>query len=119
MTSIDDVGNFSPIICDFDQVHILGGNKRFNALKRLGETETRISVPDRELSEEERQRIILLSNMHKGAFDLDILKLEFDEVVLEDLGFDMPPEVDFDGSDSQAKINQATKHKCPECGYEF
>ena len=80
-----------PIIIDNDNI-ILGGNMRYQALKDLGYKE----LPDNwvkkssELSEEEKQRFVLIDNVNFGEFDFDIIANEWDTELLADWGLDVP-----------------------------
>lgn len=79
-----------PIIIDNDNI-ILGGNMRYQALKDLGYKE----LPDNwvkkssELSEEEKQRFIMVDNISYGDFDWDIIANEWDTELLADWGLDV------------------------------
>lgn len=84
---ISSVGNFKPLVCDLD-LTILGGNQRMRVINRTGEEEVEVSMPNRKLTENEKKKIIILDNEHRGEFDLDILKKEFMEE-LDELGFNI------------------------------
>ena len=83
-----------PIIIDNDNI-ILGGNMRYQALKDLGYKE----LPDNwvkkssELSEEEKQRFIMVDNISYGDFDWDIIANEWDTEILADWGLDGAMEI--------------------------
>lgn len=116
--SIGDVGNFKPLVADFD-LTILGGNQRLRALISNGFTEVEVSVPSRPLTEHERQRIVILDNIHAGEFDMDILANEFDEELLVELDFDLP-DTDLSNDDLiEPKPAQPKTVTCPHCGTEF
>ena len=94
---IEEMGNFRPLIIDTENV-ILGGNQRYKQLldKYGQDFEVEVSLPDRKLSKEERKKIIITDNTHRGDWDLDILGEEFGDV-LENLGIDdLLPEVGFE-----------------------
>ena len=93
-----------PIVVDDDRV-VLGGNKRLEAIRGLGMKE----IPDEwvvkasGLTEEQKQRFILVDNAPEGmsgTWDLDTLAADYDALVLEELGFNLEeieiPEVVFD-----------------------
>jgi ParB-like chromosome segregation protein Spo0J len=65
---------------------ILSGNQRSIALQQLGYTEIDVSVPERKLTTEERQAVILESNIHSGEFDFEILETDFDQELLKQFG---------------------------------
>ena len=117
-----------PIIID-DQNIILGGNMRYQALKDLGYKE----LPDNwvkkssELSEEEKQRFIMVDNISYGDFDWDIIANEWDTEILADWGLDVPSFELFDENEfvldapqtTKDNIDNSHKIKCPACGNEF
>jgi DNA modification methylase len=78
-----------PMVVDNDGV-ILGGNMRFNALKKLGYTE----IPDEwvkraeGLTEEEKKQFIIKDNMPFGEWNFDELANQFEVDDLLEWGFD-------------------------------
>lgn len=84
---LDELGVFKPLIVDYDYT-ILGGNQRFEALRKKGVEEIEVSKPSRKLTKREREKIILLDNLHRGNFDYDILANEFEEELLKELDLD-------------------------------
>jgi len=85
---MSSVGNFKPLICDKD-LTVLGGNQRLRVLMEniKDAKEVEVSIPDRLLTEAERKKVIVLDNMHRGDFDMDMLANEFEDA-LNELGFD-------------------------------
>lgn len=73
------------IIIDTDNT-ILSGNQRKKALVELGITEVTVLVPNRPLTEDERNRIALESNSHDGEWNFEKLK-SFDLELITDIGF--------------------------------
>ncbi len=65
---------------------ILSGNMRKRALLDLGIEEVNVLVPSRELTPEEREKVVIESNRNDGEWDWGILKT-FDEALLIDTGF--------------------------------
>ena len=86
LSSIDDLGNFEPLVVDTDGT-VIAGNQRLRVAQKLGETEVEVSVPERKLTEEEIKKIGIISNKHSGEWDMDKLANEFEDV-LNELGFD-------------------------------
>lgn len=82
---IKELGNFRPLVCDLDGT-VLGGNQRKRVADLSGDVEIEVSIPNRELTEEERKKVIILDNEHRGEFDIDILANEFEDI-LKVLGF--------------------------------
>lgn len=70
---------------DLDGV-VLSGNQRLEALKDLGVTEVNCLVPNRALTESEREKVALESNRSSGEWDIDALG-SFEQSVLEEVGF--------------------------------
>jgi len=75
---------------------VLAGNQRLRIHKERGDKEVEVSVPERELTEEEIKKIGIISNRHSGEWDMDKLANEFEDVLAE-LGFDdLLPEVELE-----------------------
>lgn len=66
---------------------ILSGNQRRKALTDLEIKEVTVLMPNRKLTEAERNSVALESNTNDGTWDFDALK-SFDIKVLTDIGFD-------------------------------
>jgi DNA modification methylase len=66
---------------------VLSGNQRLQALLELGRTEANCIIPDRVMSEEEKHKVGLESNISDGETDFDILRNNFDSGVLQDVGY--------------------------------
>jgi site-specific DNA-methyltransferase (adenine-specific) len=91
--SINDLGNFEPLVINTDGT-VLAGNQRLRIHLERGDKEVEVSVPERELTENEIKKIGIISNRHLGEWDMDKLANEFEDVI-EELGFDdlLPEEV--------------------------
>lgn len=93
--SIGSLGNFEPLVINTDGT-VLAGNQRLRIHIEQGDTEVEVSVPERELTEEEVKKIGIISNRHSGEWDMDKLANEFEDI-LEELGFDdLLPEVELE-----------------------
>lgn len=66
---------------------IISGHQRRRALIDLGIEEVTVLMPDRALTNEEKEIIAIESNRHRGTFDFDILANEFDMNILLESGF--------------------------------
>lgn len=73
---------------------ILSGTQRRKALAELGVEEVWAMVPDRELTEEEREKVVLESNRNDGEWDWGALK-----------GFDMPTLLDVGFAEQELRVN--------------
>ena len=71
--------------------NIIGGNQRVTALMLAGRGEDEIDVryPNRRLTDKEVKEYSIISNTHAGEFDFDVLDLEFKEIDLSEIGFDI------------------------------
>ncbi len=65
---------------------VLSGNQRLQILTEMGVGEVWCMVPQRALTEPERNKIALESNIHDGKWDFEMLKT-FDTPLLFDVGF--------------------------------
>lgn len=102
--SVGDLGNFKPLIVDFD-LTIIGGNQRYEVLKSNGFEEVEVSVPERKLKKKEKDKIVLLDNLHSGEFDMDLLASDFAEAI-EDLELDFDfEETDFSDKNKEVDID--------------
>jgi len=66
---------------------ILSGNQSRRALKELKVLEVNVLVPDRKLTKEEKDAVILESNRHEGTWDFDMLANNFETDFLTGIGF--------------------------------
>lgn len=66
---------------------IISGHQRKRALLDLGIKSVKVMVPQRELTEKERDIVAIESNRHRGVFDFDILANQFDQDTLLNSGF--------------------------------
>lgn len=120
--SIDDLGDFEPLVVNTDGT-VLAGNQRLKVHIERGDTEVEVSVPERELTEDEIKKIGLISNRHSGEWDMDKLANEFDDI-LEEIGAGdlMPEDIDFDDIESTEDRERKFKDMdviCPQCGETF
>lgn len=72
-------------------MQIIGGNQRVSALMMVGrgEEEIDVRVPNRKLTKKEVKEYAIISNTHAGEFDFEMLELEFSDIELADIGFDI------------------------------
>lgn len=89
---------------------IISGHQRKRALTELGILEVEVLVPNRALTEQERDIIAVESNRHRGTFDFDILANSFEVDDLITAGFNRDelfgtttPEEEGDGSCARCK----------------
>ncbi len=94
-------GFHSVIVIDTDNT-ILSGNQRKIALTELGVNTVDVMVPSRKLSDKERHRIGIESNINDGEWDFDKLK-SFDLELLQFAGFDEKELVKFWDEDKDTK----------------
>lgn len=101
--SIGDLGNFEPLVINVDGT-VLAGNQRLRVHLERGDQEVEVSVPERELTEQEIKKIGLISNRHSGEWDMDKLANEFEDVLTE-LGFDDLMSVSYEDKNKEININ--------------
>lgn len=103
-----------PLILDENNV-ILGGNQRYRACLELGIQDVPVIVM-RDLTEKQKQKILVLDNTHFGTWDMDMLANE--DWQLEDLN-DWGMNVNFlvPTIEEPKSIDNTKKGKvCPNCG---
>jgi len=84
--SLEEDGNHGVLKINTDGT-IIGGNQRAAILKKLGEKEVDVKVPNRRLSDLEAQRINIRDNKVHAEFDFEMLANEYDPSLLIDSGF--------------------------------
>lgn len=94
-------GFHSSIVVDIDGT-VLSGNKRRDALIELGIKEVNVLIPNRRLTNEERKKIALESNLNDGDWNMEALK-SFNIDLLTDVGFDRMKLVEFWDKDVEIK----------------
>ena len=77
-----------PIVVDSEGV-VLGGNMRLRACKEAGLKEVPVIYAD-QLTEEQKREFIIKDNVGFGEWDWDVLANEWDPVVLDAWGVDVP-----------------------------
>lgn len=103
LSSIDDLGNFEPLVVNTDGT-VLAGNQRLEVARRLHQEEVEVSIPERKLTNEEIKKIGLISNRHSGEWDMDKLANEFEDM-LEELGFDDLMPINYGDRNEEIDIN--------------
>lgn len=103
VSSIDDLGNFEPLVIDTDGT-VIAGNQRLRVAQKLGLSEVEVSVPERKLTAQEIKKIGVISNRHSGEWDMDKLGNEFEDVLTE-LGFDDLLPVEFGDRNEEVDMN--------------
>lgn len=71
--SIEEWGECEPLVANTDYT-IIGGHQRYKILKENGVKKVRVSIPNRELSQEETKELNLRLNKNRGDFDIEKLK---------------------------------------------
>lgn len=77
-----------PIVVDSEGM-VLGGNMRLRACKEAGLKEVPVIYAD-QLTEEQKREFIIKDNVGFGEWDWDVLANEWDAVVLDAWGLDVP-----------------------------
>jgi len=93
----EDLGDFKPVfVIDTNNI-ILAGNQKYKIyLEKYGkDQEVNVSIPEKELTEKQKKRVIILDNKHRGEDNIDILEDNYKDI-LEDLEFDNLLPEDFD-----------------------
>jgi len=90
--SLPKMMELRPIVYDPDTMHILGGNQRLAALRKMGKTE----IPDNwvksadEMTDKEKREFILRDNVQSGEWDFGVLEENFADFDLDDIGIELP-----------------------------
>lgn len=97
-----------PMVIDKTNI-IIAGNMKYNALMDMGYTEIPATWVKKalHLTEEQRDRFIIVDNDHAGQWDYDALANEWDQTCLADWGLTIP-DVD-EGSPVSFKARKVPK----------
>lgn len=105
-----------------EDLRIVGGHQRMQALRELGRKTVKVLVPPYKMTDEEFRRVLIRDNLPFGEFDYDILANNFEREELIEYG--MPEEwlpgavVEEEEEESSAPAEKK-KVTCPECKHEF
>lgn len=90
-----------------DRFEVLDGNQRLKALRRMKRKEG-LCVIYEELTPEEREDLILRSNINNGEWDFNILQTEFEGVDFSHIGlpFELPEPPDFIQGEKESPISE-------------
>ena len=105
--------NAKPLIIDENNV-LLGGNQRYKACLELGIQDVPVIVMPN-LTEKEKQKLIVIDNTHYGIWDMDLLANEWDISELSDWGVDVDFLIPTIEEPKQIDNTKGEK-KCPHCG---
>lgn len=110
---IERLGFHNPIKTD-ENMQVLGGNQRLKALLKIAGKDliVPIMVPNRPLTEEEKQEVIITDNIADGQWDWEKLSKEWDKELTSSWGLDWT-ECDFDAGEETAsnKTNGSLRDK--------
>ena len=138
ITNLPQMMTLRPIVYDPVTMHVLGGNQRLAAIRKLGMKE----IPDEwaiaatDLTPEQQKEFVLRDNVQFGEWDFEMLSAEFGEFDLGEIGMDMPEinvknpsfddsdttDEDVENTDISPKTNDDKQYLeliCPECGHEY
>lgn len=125
--SLERFGYVDPIILNFDGKSIIGGHIRRKVIIAYSlvdpDLEVDVRLPNRPLSEREKEELAIRLNRDTGEWDYERLSNEFEMIDLLDWGFVAK---DFDVHPQD--VEEISKHHgtftpkpvtCPECGHTF
>ncbi len=109
---IERLGFHNPIKTD-ENMNVLGGNQRLKALLKIAGKDliVPIMVPNRPLTEEEKQEVIITDNIADGQWDWEKLSKEWDKDLTTTWGLDWT-ECDFDAGEETK--NEIVEDEVPE-----
>ena len=92
ITNFPQMMTLRPIVYDPVTMHVLGGNQRLAAIRKLGMKE----IPDEwaiaatDLTPEQQKEFVLRDNVQFGDWDFEVLSAEFGEFDFDEIGMDIP-----------------------------
>lgn len=102
---------------------IIGGHQRIKILKKQKVKQVDCWLPDRELTEEEVEHLMIGVNAVSGSWDWETLANEFNVVDLLEWGFTEQQLMGITKEDEEEEKREKEKSvklsKCPSCGCEF
>lgn len=117
--SVQKFGLIDKPIVNQDLV-IIGGHQRIQALKKEGIKEVDCWYPERKLDAKEVEECNIRLNKAHGAFDFDTLANEFEIPDLINWGFDPAEFEDYSIEDVGEEKDKVEKvSKCPHCGLDI
>lgn len=136
-TSLKEFGYIEPIIVNDVNMHVVGGNQRLTALKRLGYNEVDvIYVHIEDITKEKACNVAL--NKISGQWDNEKLKVVLEEIHLSPIDIDLTgfeelelkqfdifeDEEDYIIPDDEPEYDESIADDidiivCPSCGYEI
>lgn len=99
-------------------LRVIGGHQRLKALGAAGIRDVAVLVPDREISDEQFQRILLTDNHNNGVFDMDMLANGFELDFLQGIGLHEVTSI-APMDDGAPPPPGKVVVKCPKCGECF
>ena len=87
LKDLPEMAQVRPIVVNQDMI-VLGGNMRLNAMKEAGWKEAPVAVVD--WDEDKQRQFIIKDNVGFGEWDWDMLANEWDAESLGDWGLDVP-----------------------------
>ena len=120
----DAIANFGLIdkpIVNLDKT-LIGGHQRLKIIKKMGIKEVECWMPNRQLSMEEVDKLMVSMNLFQGEWDYDILANEFEPLDLLNWGFTEEQLLGIWEDDNKENGKKDDKKKatlCPACGHEF
>lgn len=109
--SIKKTGYNNRLLINTDNT-VAAGHQRLKALTELGYTEIDVLMPNRQLTEQEFDRVLISDNIQLGEFDMDMIANNFEIENLIDWGMeaslfpDLEPEIQvLDGEDDPVEVD--------------
>lgn len=103
---------------------IIGGHQRVRILKKMKVKEVQCWIPDRMLTDEEVEHLLVAHNLNQGQWNWDALANMWEPLDLLEWGFSEEQLVgkfseneEIEGKEEKSKNKK--KKECPACGHEF
>ena len=101
---------------------ILGGNMRYQALKKSGAKEATAKIV-KGLTPEQKREFVIKDNSNFGEWNMEALANEWADLPLAEWGLDLPSHLFDPIPDENKAIDEEgmadTKNECPKCGFRW
>ena len=121
LSEFPDMLSIREIVVD-ENMTVLGGNMRLQALKKAGAKDCIAKIVSG-LTEAQKREFVIKDNGSMGSWDMDALANMWSDLPLADWGVDLPEDWMNPIPEENKAIDESamadTKNECPKCGFQW